>query len=81
LGTLKHVPRFPLKSHAPITLLGGGLSDPVEWAKQNRNEWDFSNIKSEERGMAVAWEYGREYLKDFNSWHVYRSFLKKNERF
>lgn len=28
----------------------------------------------------MAWEYGREYLKDFNSWHVYRSFLKRNSR-
>jgi len=40
--------------------------DPaLAWAEKNRQEWDFSRVKVEERPMAVAWEYGREKLDLF----------------
>lgn len=42
------------------------------WARNNPKEWDFSEVKPHERGMAVAWEYGRE---KYDLFKKYRSFL------
>ncbi|NDF98864.1 MAG: hypothetical protein EB101_08065 [Chitinophagia bacterium] len=48
------------------------IAAATAWAKANPHEWDFSRVKSEERPMAVAWEYGREKYNEFLN---FRSFL------
>lgn len=47
------------------------------WAKANPQEWDFSRVPPHERGMAVAWEYGREKYELFQK---YRSYLLARDR-